>query len=115
MNTIRIRLYEGEERSVVGFSSLADGIQPNEATAIDEYLKANNQIMSPVDTPEHLSHMAGEYYMIEPPLGEAQVRRFGSLCIDYSDTGKNSVYFIDNRKEIPQRPLQTAGQLVNWI
>jgi len=105
----------GEPALLIGYSQSL-GLQP-------EILKDNfseeplfeDHAFSVIDAPEHLAHLACEFIEVVPPLDERQIRRLASLSLRYADTGRNSVAVIDNREVIPERVLQNAGPIINWI
>jgi hypothetical protein len=115
MTDIRIRLYENDNSSVIGFGPTISEEELFGDVGLNEHLSQHGQTIEKVDTPEHLKHLNAEYYRIEPPLEESQIRHFAQHCLRIADTGHNSAYFIDNRRKIPERPLQTAGDLLNWV
>lgn len=117
MTNVRVRLYEGVdgEGSLVGVSQALEGLDLTNDSALNRHLAQYGQTIEKIDTPRHLEHLRGEYYRVQPPLEERQIRRFAQLCLHIADTGYNAAFFIDNRQTIPERPLQTAGNLLDWI
>ena len=116
MSSGRIRLFAGESSSIVSFSSGLQGLAGKTEADLAAYLAKSDQSLSPTDVPENLSHLSADtYYEIQPPLSEKQIREFANKCLNLVNTGHNRVQVIDNRSVIPERPLQMAGTVINWI
>ena len=105
----------GEPSTVIGYSQSlglqTDLLRDNfsEEQLFDGYT------FNSIEAPQHLAHLACEFIEVVPPLDERQIRRLASLSLRYADTGRNSVSVIDNREIIPERVLQNAGPIINWI
>lgn len=118
MHKEKIRLYGdimGNKSSVVGFSmGLSDTVE-NASEELSQFFESRSQSMKPIDPPQELQHITGVYYEITPPLEDEQVRRFARICIKHANDGRKFIEFIDNRETIPERSLQIAGSVVDWV
>ena len=120
MSDGRVRFFNsitelGEPATLIGFSkSLGLQLEVLKDTFAQDRL-LEERMFTIVDAPEHLGRLACEFIEVVPPLDEKQIRRLGVLSLKQADTGRNSVSVIDNREVIPERALQNAGPIINWI
>lgn len=116
----RVRVFNsstesGEPATLVGFSHSL-GLQPERLR--DNFSQERlfeDRTFALASAPEHLAHLACAFLEVVPPLDERQIRRLAALSLQYADTGHNSVSVIDNRDTVPERALQDAGRVINWI
>lgn len=120
MSARRIRIYKGldAESLVIGWSASAFET-PDDPKFADFMTTRGYQCR---DIEEYPGSYSARHTEVRPPLSEIHIKEFGTLCVGgYLDGQRISgivdpyhdgTNVLDNRKQMPQRPLDSDAPLI---
>ena len=112
---VKVRVMDGmgdPERNVVTLSGVSDERVDEFARIIQEAAISDDLTIRHIESPDGLGDIADAYYDVRPPMNARVMRRFAAVCVANLDNSHNMVDVIDNRETLPERRLETAGQII---